>query len=139
MRLLIIIFTAVLGRIPQSNNDTRFVHRHTCYGADDVTEAGVDTIGCAESSAVLFEHTLTPPMLWCNASHCQSRFGDSLDVHSIDCDPQRCRVLVHCDDQFTALKQAALLTFLALFGLIAAVAYINARAPQLIRHSEKTL
>lgn len=107
-------------------NDTRFVHRRACFGADIVgLNSSDDMIGCAERAAMLFEHTLTPSMLWCNTTHCRTRFGDLLEVHVIDCNEERCHVLLHCDDKLNSLKQAALLTFLCLIMLICAVAYRN--------------
>jgi hypothetical protein len=119
-------------------NDTRFVHRHACFG--DSHNETYDTIGCAEREATLFEHTLTPAMLWCNTTHCKSRFGDALDVHTIDCDARRCRVLVHCVAQFSALKSAFALTIVALIMLVTAIAYTNAPPSLILRHDNlKTL
>lgn len=139
MLFIVLLALCYGGQLPRTNNDTRFIHRHACYGADDAVEEGVDTIGCAESEAAMFEHTLTPSMLWCNVTHCQSRFGDQLDVHAIDCDVQRCRVLVHCVNQFSGLKYAAVLTALALVAFIAVVAITNVSHPPMRHQIEKML
>jgi hypothetical protein len=115
---------AAVGPAGAFANSTRFVHRHTCFGSGH--NNSYDTIGCAEREATLFEHTLTPAMLWCNATHCQTTLGDALDVHMIDCDAQRCRVLLHCDAKFASLKQAFAITIVALVLLVAAMTYHNA-------------
>lgn len=114
------------------SNETRFVHRHSCYGG--AHNDTFDTIGCAEREATLFEHKLTPPMLWCNTTHCRTRFGDMLDVHMIDCDARRCRVLLHCEERLRSLKQAFAVTIVALILLVASMAYQNALPLYVGRH-----
>ena len=96
--------------------EMRLVHRHTCYGASE--NASADAIGCAESAAELFEHTLTPATLWCNGTTCLTRFGVPLAVHSIDCDERRCSVLVHCDARLSELTYACVLTFAGIVVLV---------------------
>jgi hypothetical protein len=100
-----------------AQNATRFVHRHACYGADSDMIA-LDSIGCAEPAAELIQHSLTPDMLWCNATHCNDRFGEPVFVHTMDCDATRCRILLHCTDRLSYMVQAALVTIVGIFGLI---------------------
>lgn len=110
MWLLVLAF-AVHG-FRAENATVRLVHRQSCYGEQhsSSSSSNSDMIGCAEPAASVFEHSLTPATLWCNATVCVSRFGAPMHVHSIECDERRCTVLLHCDDKLLGLVYGGAVT-----------------------------
>jgi len=103
----------------------RFVHRHSHLGIDG---DAADAIGCAEAHAAPFEHMLTPSMLWCNNADCLSEFNSTYALHSIECTPARCHVLLHCADEIERIKWASLMTLGALIALIVLPLWLNVPA-----------
>lgn len=68
-----------------------------------------------------FEHSLAPSTLWCNATDCTTRFGVSVDLHSIECSERRCVVQLHCHGKIMLLAKTALVTLITLAILIGAL------------------
>jgi hypothetical protein len=121
MWLLVLFF--IHGFRAENNDSVRLVHRQSCYGASD---ANSDMIGCAESAASVFEHSLTPATLWCNATVCVSRFGAAMQVHSINCDAHRCSVLLHCDEKLLGLVYGGVVTVIGLGVFVYLLFRVNA-------------
>lgn len=111
-------------RAENTSSSVRLVHRQTCYGASDASTS--DMIGCAESAASVFEHSLTPATLWCNATVCVSRFGAAMQVHSIECDERRCTVLLHCDEKLLGLVYGGVVTVIGLAVFVYLLFRVNA-------------
>lgn len=99
----------------------RFVHRHSCVGIDG---EAADNIGCIEPHAATFEHMITPSAMWCNDKDCTSEFNETFVVHSIRCTPQRCAVLLHCEEALEHIKYACLLTLASIAVLIGSSIYL---------------
>ena len=131
--LLLALFVCV-DAMPRLDNNTRLVHRRAHASSEDG-----DTIGCAEKDAMFFEHVLTPAMLWCNTTHCQPRLGATLEVHSIDCNAQRCHVQVHCEERFGDLKQAIVFTVIVIGLFVGFLIAVNPYAPPRKRYMTKLL
>jgi hypothetical protein len=103
----------------------RFVHRHSCVGVDDAD--GGDSIGCAESELVPFEHMIVPTMLWCDSQVCTTEFNETYSVHEISCTPRSCSVRIHCAESLVDIKRAGLATLGSVILIIGASFWCRSR------------